>query len=129
MTPPTGNVTAPTTPTGPTGPVTAKVVKEGTVDFSQNTPAAPLAPVAFTIDSGYAGIVLNVTFSCSTATPACLAANSVTIKAAGVSCTIPDGPVTAPIPCSKPGTTASGSGKIEFSGNGLIAARYQIIED
>lgn len=129
-TPPTGNVTTPTTPTSPTGGVvTPKVVKEGSADFSQNTPAAPLAAVAFTIDPGYAGILLNVTFACGSAAPACLAANSISVKAAGVTCSIPDGPVTAPIACAKSGTAAAGAGKVEFTGTGIITARYQVIED
>lgn len=125
---PTATATTPSTPTAPTTPPPPKEVKSGTTDFSQNNPAQPLAPVAITIDPGYATVTLNVTFSCASATPACLAANGVTVKAAGVTCTIPDGPIQAAIVCAKPGPATPGPAKVEFSGNGLIAAKWQVME-
>src|SRR5438094_1127148 len=66
--------TVTTTPTTNPTPPQPHEVKSGTADFSQDTPAAPLAPVAITIDPGYSLVTLNVTFSCLNAAPACVAA-------------------------------------------------------
>ncbi len=121
---PTTNSTTPTTPVLKQ----PKEVKAGTQDFAGNTPAQPIAAIPITIDDGYANVLLNVTFSCMNGAPACVAANGVSVKAAGLACSLPDGPLQAAITCTKPGSASPGAGKIEFTGNGLVSAKYAVIE-
>lgn len=115
----TTTTTTPTTPTSPTKPAPMELTFSA--DYTTSVPPGT-APAAkpLEIPAGYTMGNLTVTFSCASAAPAC-AATGVTVKVAGFTCTLTDGPMTAAVKCPKEGAVTPGETKVEYSGDGLVA--------
>lgn len=121
-TPPTG-----TTPTTPVTNGTALEVKKTTFDFSTlGTPAGGPASVAVEIPEGYTTLNLTVVFSPTT--PVGLA-SGISVKVAGLTCALPDGPVMGTFNCPKTGPATAGPAKIEATGNGPVVASVTLMAE
>lgn len=121
---PTGTTPTTTTPTTPTKPAPQEIAT-GTADFTQNTPAQPLAPKAFTVPAGYTMANLTVTFSCTGGAPACVS-NGIQVKAAGLTCALTDNPLQGSKTCVQEGAVTPGDYKVEFAGEGLVSGAYKV---
>lgn len=125
--------TTPTTPTpgGGSGNGTmsmselAKDNHDFTTDAAAGTPAGGAASKAFTIPAGATMLNLTVRFTPASGAPAAVA-QGVTVKAGGLTCTLPDGPVTAPLTCTKEGAATPGDAKIEYAGAGPVTATVTV---
>lgn len=143
-TPPTGTTgattTTTTTPTGtttptnntnvttPTKPAPMEAAK-GTADFSAQVPPGPPPAKTVTIPAGYTMGNLTVTWACAGGAPGCVT-SAVSVKAFGLTCDLPAGPVGVPeaaAPCVKEGSITPGEGKIEFTGEGAVVATYTLM--
>jgi uncharacterized membrane protein len=124
---PTGTTTPTnTTPTTPTKPAPQELAK-GAADFSN--PTGPTGvPKTFTIPAGYTMGNLTVVWTCTGGLAACVT-NAVSLKAAGLVCSLPAGPLdptAATSKCSKSGAVTAGDGKVEAGdmGPGAVSGAF-----
>lgn len=119
------------TPSVPTagGSPAPKEVFSGSHDFSTGaaagTPAGGATSEPFDVPSGFTRLTMTVTFSPASPAPAGAAAG-VSITAGGLTCSIPDGPLTAPVTCEQDGKATSGENTVEYAGTGPLTATIAI---